>query len=81
MSLLNKFLDKTLRKKSSPGHGMDVDHVGASVDANDFGMDQQHQPQYEVRSSAGGVGAGVPSSSSSTSTATPAVATATPVND
>lgn len=24
------------------------------MDANDFGMDQQHQPQYEVRTSAGG---------------------------
>lgn len=77
MSLLNKFLDKTLRKKSAPGHGMDVDHVGVSVDANDFGMDQQHQPQYEVRTSAGG---STNNSNNSTGGAGQGSAAATPMN-
>ncbi|KAF8934697.1 camp-dependent protein kinase catalytic subunit [Dissophora ornata] len=49
MSLFNKFLDKTIhRNKSTGGHAMEADHVRASVEANDFGHDEQ--PQYETRS-------------------------------
>ncbi|KAF9570505.1 hypothetical protein EC968_001726 [Mortierella alpina] len=51
MSLFNKFLDKTIHRKKSQtnGHIRETDHVGASVDANEFGHDAQ--PQYEARSS------------------------------
>ncbi|KAF9950618.1 camp-dependent protein kinase catalytic subunit [Mortierella alpina] len=51
MSLFNKFLDKTIHRKRSQtnGHIRETDHVGASVDANEFGHDAQ--PQYEARSS------------------------------
>ncbi|CAO3564966.1 unnamed protein product [Mortierella alpina] len=51
MSLFNKFLDKTIHRKRSHtnGHIRETDHVGASVDANEFGHDAQ--PQNEARSS------------------------------
>lgn len=46
----------------------------ASVDANDFGMDQQHQPQYEVRSSA------ISSNTNNNNTGAGSATTATPMN-